>query len=349
MPIENYGVWVGRPVRVTAERQADDPHTPHIHLFYDDGTGGRFDGSRRASINVKSGSGISELVFWLKSDYRHPVVDALRDFRPGFHPLPSTAMSASLDYIRGNLMELASGRVLPHDRPGARDDIIDFVMPELEDAIRRRATVYLFGEPYDDRQGMHDIHMNQGSQGQFQKYDGVWQDGGLFLQFPDEARFSAIFLAFASQAAHTDEVTGHALAGSQNLAQLIGQEPPPGGGTIADDRRVAIVASLVNPIGGENQPDSSGRPELVYLLNRSAQGLSLGGWSLLNKNDEAHVISSDIWLEAGEVRSVTMGGAPLSNGGGLISLLDAEGHKVDGVSYTREQARKEGELIIFRE
>ena len=39
---------------------------------------------------------------------------------------------------------------------------------------------------------------------------------------------------------------------------------------------------------------------------------------------------------------------PLSNKGGLISLLDERGNKVDGVSYTREQAKKEGELVIFR-
>jgi hypothetical protein len=34
--------------------------------------------------------------------------------------------------------------------------------------------------------------------------------------------------------------------------------------------------------------------------------------------------------------------------GGLISLLDKNGNKVDGVSYTKEQADREGELVIFR-
>lgn len=86
-----------------------------------------------------------------------------------------------------------------------------------------------------------------------------------------------------------------------------------------DDLRVAIIAALVNPVGAENQPNSTEQPEMVYLLNRSVKGISLGGWSLLNKNDEAHVISSDIWLAPGELRPVTMGQAPLSNSGGLIS------------------------------
>ena len=50
MAIKNYGVWVGKSVRVSAERADDDADSPHIHLFYDDGQGGRHDGSKRASI-----------------------------------------------------------------------------------------------------------------------------------------------------------------------------------------------------------------------------------------------------------------------------------------------------------
>lgn len=355
MPINNYGVWVASPVSVSAERAEQDPQSPHIHLFYDDGSGGNFDGARRASINVKSGSAISELVFWRVQDFQHPLTQQLRSLDKGFHALPSQPGGKALDYIRGNLIDLHQGRILPHDRPGERDDIIDFVMPDLQAAINRNATVYLFGEPYSDRQGIHDVHMNQGSQAQFKGSNGVWQDGGIVIYFPDLDLFTAIFLAFASQAAHTDEVTGHGLPGSQNLAELIGQGPdqpdekpddhPP---VIADDRRVAIAAALVNPEGGENQPDATGRPEMVYLINRTAQGISLKGWSLLNKNDDSYVLSGDIWLAPGEIQAVTMGGVPLSNKGGLITLLDQNGLKVDGVSYTQAQADAEGELVIFR-
>ena len=358
MPINDYGVWVANPVRVSAERAEQDPRTPHIHLFYNDGSGGDFDNARRASINVKSGSALSELVFWLVQDFQHPLVNELRSLEMGFHLLPSQAGGKALDYIRGNLIDLKKGRILPHDRPGTRDDIIDFVMPELQAAINRNAIVYLFGEPYSDRQGIHNIHMNQGSQGRFKGSNGVWQDGGVIIHFPDVDIFTAIFLAFASQSVHTDEVNGHGLPGSQNFAQLIGQQVTPGESQVTpgespdililDDQRVAISAALVNPEGRENQPDSSGRPELVYLINRSPQGISLGGWSLLNRNDEAHVISDDIWLSPGAVQAVPMGEVALSNKGGLISLLDANGNKVDGVSYTKREAKQEGELVIFR-
>ena len=354
MSINNYGVWVANPVRVSAERADDDPHTPHIHLFYDDGSGGNFSGARRASINAKSGSEISELVFWLIQDFRHPITDTLRGLSMGFQQIPSVMGGIALDYLRGNLMDFTAGRLLPHDQPNSRDDIIDFVMPELQAAINRGATLYLFGEPYSDLQGIHDIHMNQGSQGRFSKFDGVWQDGGIIMYFPDEDRFSAIFLAFASQSIHTDELQGHGLLGSKNFAQLLGgkeeekEKKDEGEPVISDDLPIAIIAALVNPEGSEGNVNFNGRPEMVYLLNRTDQGISLNGWSILNKNDEAHIISNDIWLAPGETRSVTMGVVPLANKGGIISLLDKNGLKVDGVSYTKKQAKEEGTLVLFR-
>lgn len=342
MAIDKYGVWVAKPVRVTAERAEQDPRSPHIHLYYknQENDSEEF----RASINVKSLSEISELVFWFIPNFhfQHSIVDKLRDLERGFQQIPSRGGDIALDYIRGNLMNFREGRILPHDLPEERDDIIDYVMPELQSAIERNATVYLFGEPYDDMKGIHNVHMNQGSVAQFARYNGVWQDGGIIIHFADENRFDAIFLAFASQAIHTDERTGNALPGSQNFAQLLKFHD----GT--DDLRVAIIAALVNPVGSENQGDSNVAPEVVYLLNRSREDISLKDWSLLNTNDVAFKIKDETILAAGEMRKIVMKQVPLSNKGGLISLLDERGNKVDGVSYTREQAKREGELVIFR-
>ena len=131
MSLENYGVWIGKPVRVSAERVEDDPESPHIHLLYDDGKGSKYDGFKRASINVKSKSKISELVFWLIQDFQHPIIDQLCDLDMGFEEIQSRSGTIGLDYIRGNLMDLSKERVLPHDKPYAKDDIIDFIQPEL--------------------------------------------------------------------------------------------------------------------------------------------------------------------------------------------------------------------------
>ena len=337
MPIHPYGVWCANAVRVTAETAQDDPNSPHIHLFYEDDHGEEY----RASINVKSKSSISELALYRFDNFQHPISAKISDLEMGWHELEKKPGGASLDYIRGNLLNLGDGILLPHDIPGMENDLLDLIMPILQTASSKKSKIYLFGEPYSDMKGIHNVHMNQGSIGGFSEYNGVWQDGGLIIEDADTGRHIALFLAFGSQAVHTDETTGHGLPNSQVVAELLGD-------IIMDDRRVAIVGALVNPDGPEGQPEHIGKPEHVFLMNRSKSGISLNGWKLLNHNDEAHTLSQDIWLAPGEVRTVTMGNVPLSNRGGLISLLDQNGLKVDGVSYTREEAKKSGEITLFR-
>ncbi|PYE85728.1 DUF2278 family protein [Pseudoroseicyclus aestuarii] len=372
MPLSDYGVWTASPLRVTAERAAQDPDSPHIHLFYDDGAGGTFDGAKRASINVKSQSAVSELVVWHIPDFVHPVSAALPGLAPGFSRLPRRPGGLALDYIRGNLLDVTRGRLLPHDRPGPRDDIIDLVLPELRAAIRRGATVHLFGDPYSDGQGIHNIHMNQGSEARFRGSDGVWQDGAVLIRYPGERRVAALFFAFASQAVHTDDRTGHALPGVPTFAALLARRPaappappepaappapaappepaaPSAPGTPATPGAppLVITAALVNPVGAENTPGFTGRPETVWLRNLSDRGVSLGGWRLLNARKAAHVLPPDLWLPPGGTVEIAIE-VPLSNGGGLISLLDPRGLKVDGVAYTADDAAEEGGLVLFR-
>ena len=52
-------------------------------------------------------------------------------------------------------------------------------------------------------------------------------------------------------------------------------------------------------------------------------------------------------LPAGGVVKVALT-APtkLGNSGGIITLLNAQGLKVDGVSYTSAQAKREGWLVV---
>lgn len=355
MPINPYGVWCAKAVRVTAETSQDDDQSPHIHLFYEDGRGEEY----RASINMKSQSAISELAHYRFDNFEHPVLTYLSELTMGWHVLDKAPGGAALDYIRGNLLNFEDGILLPHDVPGSENDLLDLIMPILQTACAKQSKIFLFGEAYSDMKGIHDVHMNQGSAGRFDQYNGVWQDGGLIIEDAYSGRHIGLFLAFGSQAVHTDETTGHALPNSQLVAELLGYERPqpddevvtprPDDDTIIpDDRRVAIVGALVNPVGPEGQPEHDGRPELVYLMNRTSQGVSLGGWQLLNRNDAAHKLAPDTWLAPGEVRAVTMGATPLANGGGLISLLDSNGLKVDGVSYTGEQGREAGEIILFR-
>ncbi len=171
--------------------------------------------------------------------------------------------------------------------------------------------------------------MNQANDASHAQEDGVWQDGGLLIEFPDEQRWVAIFLKFQSQGWHSDDTTGHAIAGGSPV------EPSPG----ATDGMVRIVAALANP-----PADDVGR-ETVTILNVSPDLVNLAGWSLVDRLDNRQPLGGT--LQPGGVLTVPLAGVvQLGNKGGTLSLVDATGLKVDGVSYTAAQAR-EGWTIVF--
>jgi hypothetical protein len=202
--------------------------------------------------------------------------------------------------------------------------------------------VYAFGErwgPEQDKRdkifgflpgnGIHDIHMNQGNHPQFAQDDGVWQDGALVFRFPTTDQWAAVFLAFQSQAWHTDDSSGHAIT-----------EPGPIPGPTEPDRVVRIVGALVNPIGPAPEP------ETVTLLNTSPEPVQLDGWMLADGSKNKQSLTGTI---AAGVTSTIAVRPPvhLGNRGGIITLLDEQGLKVDGVSYTEQQAQREGWTLVF--
>jgi hypothetical protein len=167
--------------------------------------------------------------------------------------------------------------------------------------------------------------MNKGNAERFIPQDGVWQDGALFIHFPVIQRWIAIFLKFQSQCWHTDDITGHCIATVE--------EP-------MLDGIIRIVAALPNPIGGA--PEA----ETVTLLNTSPQAINLTGWAIADRQKQKHSLSGS--LPAGQTVVIPLPpNVQLGNQGGVISLLNPDGLKVDGVSYTREQAQREGWTVVF--
>jgi hypothetical protein len=85
----------------------------------------------------------------------------------------------------------------------------------------------------------------------------------------------------------------------------------------------------------------------VTLLNTADVDVDLNGWQIKDKQKNAMTLSGSIAHGATLVVPIT---APvtLSNKGGIITLLNASGVKVHGVSYTRDQARQPGRTIPFQ-
>ena len=165
----------------------------------------------------------------------------------------------------------------------------------------------------------------------------------MLLQFPamvDEdgiQRFKeqwvGVFLAFQSQSWHTDDTTGHTLdTGGGDVT----------GATGDIDGRVRVIAALVNPMGNDVGL------ERVTLLNVTPSAIDMQGWEIADKNKRRTTIPTAT-LDPGDTLVVHLSGAgaQLSNKGGIITLLDPDGLKVSGVSYTRVEARQQGWTLAF--
>ena len=289
----------------------------------------------RIAVNVASQLAPSELEYLIDPDFRHAILDQLRELPAGWKSLPSKPGGVALDFIRTNLFDPQRMRKLPFNVPGPDNDlnekIDDFIQRAMTD---EEANLYAFGERWGPENtkdkifgflpgnGVHDIHMNQGNVGRFVDDDGVYQDGALVVEFPSENRWVGLFLKFQSQSWHTDDQTGH---------QIMPEETP--------DGLVRIVAALVNAI-------ESPEKEYVTLLNMTSKAIDLDGWKIADRDKNKMALSGP--LGAGEtVRIALIPPVVLPNKGGIITLLDDDGLRVDGVTYTKEQASKPGWTIKF--
>lgn len=334
--LNKYGVLKGHPI----ERRLGAGSNPHYQVRVIDDND-----DYRIAINVKSQLPPSEVEFLIDDRFDHPVITGLQDLKPGFTKLGRGPAGGGLDFIRGNLFDRTLMRPLPVDVPGMDNDLNEKIDHFIQRAMANEdSVVYAFGERWGpDSQkdkyfgfkpgnGIHDIHMNQGNDDRFKQDDGVWQDGALIIHFPAQDQWVGVFLKFQSQAWHTDDQTGH----------RIGEPSRPPIGTPTSDEPhglVRIVAAMANST-------ASPEVETVTIINTAPRSISLEGWSLADKLKQKHPLHGT--LAAGATLNVRVQ-APmqLSNKGGIISLLDDQGLKVDGVSYTKAQADQPGWTIVF--
>ena len=341
MALPNYGVLVG-----TITNKLDSPAAmaknpgskPHFQILVDV-NGVQY----RIAVNVKSNQQPSDLQFYLDDDYKHPVVAHVKALPIGFSGLPKLPDTAALDYIRGNLFDLSKMKIMPTLLGGPNNDLNDIFNVHIEHAMSTPgALVYAFGSKWDDGvpdpyfdfqhgRGIHDIHMNQGNVDAHSGDNGIYQDGGLFIHFPDEDRWLAMFMKFQSQVVHTSD-PGEPVPGDPIPTPTLPEEATP----------VMIIAARVNPQGDDV------RKEFVYLLNTSNTDVDINNWSIADKLKKKDVIHNGM-LKAGEITKVmlTGQGAQLSNDGGIITLLNKNGLKVHGVSYTKQEAGEQGRVIAF--
>ena len=234
-------------------------------------------------------------------------------------------------------------RALPPDVAGPDNDLADVLDHYVQRAIAEPdALVYAFGERWGPESvrdkvfgfrpgnGVHDIHMNQGNSARFRRRRRRLAGRRPAAALPGESRWVGIFLAFQSQAWHTDDATGHALGARRRPAR------PRPTRAVRDPRR-------------DGQPerrrprarDRAAAQRLARSRSTSAAGGSPTGCS-------AACALPSVRLDAGAVLTVALRDrSQLGNKGGSITLLDKAGLKVAGVAYTAEEARREGWTVTF--
>ncbi|AQA23879.1 hypothetical protein BTZ20_2921 [Rhodococcus sp. MTM3W5.2] len=350
MPLKNYGVLKGRPINRTLGSGAN----PHFQVHVIDETA-----DYRIAVNVASALRPSEVEYLIDSRFAHPFLPQCEALPAGWHPLASTPGGPSLDFIRSNLFDPRKMVPLPFNVPGPDNDLNEKINHYIQRAIAdEEATLYAFGERWGPERGkkdkifgflpgngVHDIHMNQANVGRFVDDDGVYQDGALLLHFPSQDQWVGVFLKFQSQTWHTDDRTGH------QIRPPVSGPPSDRGVTVrpftpgvpptpeAPDGAVRIVAALANAV-------VSPEVETVTLLNTTGATIKLGGWRLLDRDKHAMALSGAIG--AGDTLRIMLA-APvtLPNSGGQITLLNSDGLRVDGVTYTQNQASQPGYTITF--
>jgi uncharacterized protein YukJ len=356
---KGYGVLKCRVVDRKMERE--DKQSPHYQVHVKDD-----EYNYRIAINVRSVKKPFDLLYFLNDNFKHPITDELLKLDFGFHKIEKSEQKAggiALDYIRYNLFDVRQMKPLPPDVDGKANeinDLNDLIDLHIKRALESKdAVIYAFGEPWglkdEDRKpeddsdkifgfkpgrGIHNIHMNQGSSGNFAKENGVYQDGALLIHFPSRSQWVAGFFAFQSQSFHTDNVGGDPLPNVPGQPVPLPDLPPVE--APMPDGKVRIVAALVNPPG-----DDPGK-ETVTLLNASPETVDLNGWAIADRLKRKYPLK-DISLNPGVVVTVPLTGEniQLGNNGAIITLLDSDGVKIDGVSYTKEDANKQGWTIVF--
>ena len=337
MSLDNYNLVIGKPIDWTL----DDDDDPHIEVLLDV-AGEKF----RAAINVRSKIPPHTLLYKRIENFNPST--GLTDLDNGVYNLKDSHSQFALDYVRDGVVQKSEMEELPYSRVGPNNDLKEKLIPMVEAAISSgSSTFYLFGETWGPEtrpdkyfhftpgRGIHNIHMNQGSQGRFAGSNGIKQDGALHIRQDDN--WTAIFLAFSTQSWTTDNQGNH----QGDLVTPTDPVNPLPGTDIGSPIRV--IAALVNPFNPEEGKES------VTLLNVSDTSIRLNGWKLQDGNNRSELL--DGWdIGAGDALRVRLSGQSMrlkNQDGGTIRLLAPDNILLQEIVYQREDVRREGWSLVI--
>jgi uncharacterized protein YukJ len=316
---------------------------PHLWVILEEGGRQWF-----ATINIRSNkdapddaAGKSYLYYWIDNDFRHPIVPTILARPNGLSTVARDYSEGALDFQRGALFDPRLMRVLPAEGE-AGDTLVHRLQAILKVAQNAGADVFFYGNAFrkdnphqtDDAFGytpatpfgLDNVHMTQGDPPAIDRRlheNGVWHDGACFIWAEHDRRMTGVFLAFQTQAWHTDD-------NGQPVAGATGSEPPAYdfadgvGSPLPLQRRAAEITSA------HRAPDRTGA---IVVTNMSASPLDLGGWSILI-NADTSVALPNAALAPAQTVCVAVAAGALDDEGGILILRDQQELRVDSAAYT---------------
>jgi hypothetical protein len=214
MSLDEYGVLLGTLTGHRRDTPDNEGRWFHVNLDVT-APAGRY----RCAVDVDS-KHTTTGVQW-RTRTLHPAQLPVLSGRPaGLHRLPMSAAGGAVDYQRHPAFRPALGclAALAPYAPGLEDFVrrqgwstgsnLD-AATALEAILVVGARIVVFGEPFTEGLGVHNVHQNQGDPADSQWYDenGPWQDGVTMVERPD-GRYDVFQNKFTSQSFHTDD-RGH--------------------------------------------------------------------------------------------------------------------------------------------
>lgn len=216
--IDAYYVLKCKPQEVL-EGSKSSPHY-QVHVVDDQGT------NYRIAMNERSNISPYDLKYYIIDNFSNgQITSLLTALNFGLTTVEKAPGGLALDYVRESLFDTGAMTDVTQDSPDVLDNLLD---PYIKDKAckQENCVMYAIGRYWDDSgkpddedqyfdfspaQGMDCIHMNQGDAGKMEHgeevpypLNGIWQDGGLFIQYEDNT-WAAFFFAFGSQSFNTDD------------------------------------------------------------------------------------------------------------------------------------------------
>ena len=201
----------------------------HLHCNLDVG-GETWD----VAVNVGTSDADDLLKYKLVFDFRHAIIQTLTAANAGSSDLTGQSALPALDFLRSDLLA-NTGKWRDSDVMDGSDSTEPAASLKrlLLRAQQESRDVYVFGRFYSEGDGLHDVHLNQGSTKGFihragndgNDHNDVWQDGAVMVDL-GEPEWAAYFSAFNQQMVPTDDL-GNPLPDSATIGDDSGAAPAP--------------------------------------------------------------------------------------------------------------------------